>query len=342
MELKDKIKICMTCQNCKRDSRGVVCGLTDEKPTFDFQCPNYLADDDAVKQQKSQEEADAAEDKPKLPGAGWFRTIAILSLLNIGLAFVGIVFIYGLGSTQILQTLSEIGFINKVLVYTIIVLIPLYFLWTWWITVSKAYIYPYIIGLCVYALDTILCAILLFNVGVSGSLIVTLLFQLFVIVSLCVSLFSDASRQIRVKFSWGVHKILYTIASALVVITMVVSMYYVWNLPNFNDDIEEFVEESNKCLPLEIEEGITLYKMYVQNDDVVCEYRCDEEYYDAYVLQNASDEELLDIAISYMTPESNEYYIASMGYDVVYKYATSQGEFIVEWHFSSDDILSKK
>ena len=82
--------------------------------------------------------------------------------------------------------------------------------------------------------------------------------------------------------------------------------------------------------------------MYVQNDDVVCEYRCDEEYYDAYVLQNASDEELLDIAISYMTPESNEYYIASMGYDVVYKYATSQGEFIVEWHFSSDDILSKK
>lgn len=341
MELKDKIRICMTCQKCKRDHRGVVCGLTDDKPTFEFQCQDYLANEDAVAQLKTKDKERQVDNNPKLPGAHWFRTIAILSLLNIGLAFVGIVFIYGLGSTQILQTLSEIGFINKVLAYTIIVLIPLYFLWTWWITVSKAYIYPYIIGLCVYALDTILCAILLFNVGVSGSLIVTLLFQLFVIVSLCVSLFSDASRQIRVKFSWGVHKILYTIASALVVITMVVSMYYVWNVPNFNDDIEEFVEKSNKWLPHEIEEGITLYKMYIQNDDVVCEYRCDEGYYDAYALQNVSDEEL-DITMSYMTPDSNEYYVASQGYDVVYKYATSQGELIVEWHFSSDDILSKK
>jgi hypothetical protein len=338
MELRDKIKICMTCQQCKRDHRGVVCGITDEKPTFDFQCPDYIANEDAVAQLKAQDNERQVDEDPKLPGAHWFRTIAILSLLNVGLAFVGIAFIYGLGSTQILQTLSEIGLINKVLAYTIIVLIPLYFLWTWWIAAYKAYIYPYIVGLCVYALDTILCAILLFNVGVSGSLIVTLIFQLFVIVSLSVSLFKNESRQIREKFSWGVHKILYTIASALVVITMVVSMYYVFNLPSTNDDIEEFVEKSNMWLPQETEEGITLYKIYVQNDDVVLEYRCDEGYYNAYALQNVSDEDM-DIIMSYMTPDTNEYYIASQGYDVVYKYATSQGEFIVEWHFSSDDIL---
>ena len=41
MELRDKIRICMMCENCKRDHRGVVCGLTDDKPTFETECENF-------------------------------------------------------------------------------------------------------------------------------------------------------------------------------------------------------------------------------------------------------------------------------------------------------------
>lgn len=355
MELKDKIKICMTCQNCKRDSRGVVCGLTDEKPTFDLQCPNYLADDDAVKQQKSQEEADAAEDKPKLPGAGWFRTIGIISLLNVVLAFISFVFMFGLGSTQILQALAELGVINKVLGYTIIVLIPIFFLWTWWISASKAYIYPYIVGLIIYMLDMVLCAVLLFDIGVgahSASLVVTLIFQLIVIFSLFVALFSEESRRVRVKFSWGIHKVAYTIASALVVITIAASAYYGFNLPSINDDfevyvedsnieMEEYIEDMNIWFPREVEEGCIIERIFIQDDDVVVEYTLEEGYYNECVLQNVSDEDL-KIMVSQMRQNTSDYYMASQGYDIVYTYKNSLGEVIAEWHFSAEDILSNK
>ncbi len=69
----------MTCQKCKRDHRGVVCGLTDDKPTFESQCQDYLADEDAVAQLKTQDQERQVDNNPKLPGAHWFRTIAILS-----------------------------------------------------------------------------------------------------------------------------------------------------------------------------------------------------------------------------------------------------------------------
>ena len=44
MELSDKIKYCAICQKSKRDmQRGIVCGLTNEKPTFEKQCADLQA-----------------------------------------------------------------------------------------------------------------------------------------------------------------------------------------------------------------------------------------------------------------------------------------------------------
>lgn len=59
MNLSEKIKICSTCQHRKRDlRRGIVCGLTDQKPDFDAACESYCADDAAVARAKANEEAD--------------------------------------------------------------------------------------------------------------------------------------------------------------------------------------------------------------------------------------------------------------------------------------------
>ena len=44
MELSDKIKYCAICRNSKRDmERGIVCGLTNDKPTFDKHCADLQA-----------------------------------------------------------------------------------------------------------------------------------------------------------------------------------------------------------------------------------------------------------------------------------------------------------
>ncbi len=44
MELSDKIKYCTICRNSKRDiDRGIVCGLTNEKPAFNKHCADLQA-----------------------------------------------------------------------------------------------------------------------------------------------------------------------------------------------------------------------------------------------------------------------------------------------------------
>lgn len=356
MELKEKVKICLTCQHCKRDKRGVVCGLTDEKPTFDFQCPEYVQNDDAVRQYKAQEEAQQQQqldDEPKLPASHWFRTIGVLSLLNVVLLFTGISFLFGLGSTQIVQILSELGLINKVLGYTIVAVIPLYFLWTWWLTARCAYSYAYIFGLAVYAFDTLLTSILMFEIGANASLIITLLFQLFVIGTLVNSLFKDDSRMNGAKFSWGAHKIVYTVASAVVIITMALSMYHAVNIRNDNENesqtitetstsselyVKNMVEQTQMLLPFKAEEGCYMTAVYIDGKDVVMDYELMEGYYDSYVLQNISDDDLKEM-MKHMKG-SSDYEVAKHGYDIVYNYKTTSGRLIVSWHFASKDILS--
>ena len=44
MELSDKIKYCSICKNSKRDmERGIICGLTNEKPAFEKHCADLQA-----------------------------------------------------------------------------------------------------------------------------------------------------------------------------------------------------------------------------------------------------------------------------------------------------------
>lgn len=53
MDLRQKIDICKSCQNCKRGRQGIVCGLTDEKPTFEKDCPNYVVGKEVVSAKKN-------------------------------------------------------------------------------------------------------------------------------------------------------------------------------------------------------------------------------------------------------------------------------------------------
>ena len=48
----NKIELCKKCKNRKFDfKRGILCGLTDEKPTFEINCPHFEKDE-TVKEYK--------------------------------------------------------------------------------------------------------------------------------------------------------------------------------------------------------------------------------------------------------------------------------------------------
>ncbi len=46
MTEKEKLDYCRVCENRKTDyERGIVCGLTNEKPTFEESCPDFTIDE---------------------------------------------------------------------------------------------------------------------------------------------------------------------------------------------------------------------------------------------------------------------------------------------------------
>ena len=234
MDLKEKIDVCLTCKNRKHDNSGVVCGLTGEKPAFQYHCFDYDKDEEAVARvgnnRRTRKEKEVWENRSlpigesqPLPGSSWFRTIGALSIINVVLSFLGVVFLFGLGSTQYLQCLAEWGLISKVSGYIVVVAIPMFFLWTWMLT-SRGYIYPYIVGLCIYGLDALISVILL-SIGFDITLIIDVIFHFVLLIYLIVKLSSRATRELKVPFEWGAHKVVYTIMTALLALVMIVTLF---------------------------------------------------------------------------------------------------------------------
>lgn len=59
LTLSERLKVCQTCKNCKRDiDRGLICALTDEKPDFEESCDKYESDGKAEIRQRYRAEAD--------------------------------------------------------------------------------------------------------------------------------------------------------------------------------------------------------------------------------------------------------------------------------------------
>lgn len=80
MELRDKIRICMMCENCKRDYRGVVCGLTDDKPTFETECENFAENPvEAAKVENVTYYRKDSNTPPAIKGTALFLVIAIIN-----------------------------------------------------------------------------------------------------------------------------------------------------------------------------------------------------------------------------------------------------------------------
>jgi hypothetical protein len=71
MTLEEKLQFCSICQNRKMNRNiGMVCSLTQKKPHFDDNCPDFLKDEKEL-QRKLKLELNAAGDIRTTPNASY-------------------------------------------------------------------------------------------------------------------------------------------------------------------------------------------------------------------------------------------------------------------------------
>ena len=277
--MSEKIKICSTCKNRKMDiQRGIVCNLTDTKPEFEFACASYSADEAAVAREKAKTEDQSLEAfgdnevKETLKGANWFRTIASLSLINVVVSFFGIAFIFGLGSTQLLQAAITNNMINPILGGLCILILPAFFFWTWWLSAAKGYKLAYNIGWLIYLLDSLLLIYLYIQNNDASSLIIDFVLHIIVLLG-CFKIFDiNAQDSKSNKSLFGIHKIGYIIAA---VVTIAVSIYSVLCItepyvaaaeevrlfsPN-KENMSTVIKTLNEELPRDIDENVVFQRI---------------------------------------------------------------------------------
>lgn len=286
MTPEEKIKICALCQNRKMNlQKGIVCGLTDEKPQFEEACESYLVDEKEVAIEKERLEDNEHElgehntpevEDGALPGAGWFKTIAILSILNILLYFIDVSFIFGLASTQLLQLASEIRIINPIVGVFGMVAIPAFFYLTWWLTSKKGYKLCYNVGYALYALDAVLLVLLMMESGEKSILIPDLIFHAIALL-LGFNIFKVNSRGCQSNsFSNASHKLLYLLAAGVAALISVASLTaFTENQGLSEDNIEAYIELCNEDLPQDLGNGVTQTQVYLDGKCIV--YECEIE-----------------------------------------------------------------
>ncbi|MCE7994232.1 MAG: hypothetical protein HEP71_19750 [Roseivirga sp.] len=71
MTLEERLHYCKICTNRKMDqATGIVCGLTDAKPAFENECPDFQADEKQIEYYKNRKQAEEQADDS---GGGFFE-----------------------------------------------------------------------------------------------------------------------------------------------------------------------------------------------------------------------------------------------------------------------------
>ena len=375
MQLKDKIKICATCQNRKMDiKRGVVCSLTDEKPEFEVQCPEYNSDTAAIECQKDFEQRfgmfeqnDASIYGNSIKSSSWFYTIGWLSLINLAVSFFGIKFIFGLGITEILQVnLSYTLFSIPVWVSIIfMILLPLFYIFVGYLSSYRQDTRIYIIGAFVYLLDLIICITLALHTGL-GSVAIDIICHIFPLVAFAKVLFDSDFQKLykEQKCGWKFSHIL----SIAVILFQCYAIFATINIqgPNANvtltapensydtEDqyLREVVQEINNSRPMYFRDdngnrtGVEEKWKFIDNKLCIV-YTDFSITYDEYQELIKDIDEGAVIA-KYKTSliqtdaESLSFYklIFDEGYDIVYQHYSSDVKLIFEIPITSEDVES--
>ena len=285
--LSEKLELCKVCKNRAFDAYcGIVCKLTNAKPTFEDECADYDADEVLVKQEERIAEQSKDENEAldgKLPGSNWFIWIAGLSILNIGLYFIGWRFFFGLGTPQVFQELMLADSMPVPLAIVCMLMLPAFFLWTWWATAKKGIKLFYKLGWGVFLIDSILylalCIATISNDVLdvtTAQYVVTLLVDIALHIFVLFSGFklSQLKQAEGCNASLG-HKVGYMSYIVLTVLVSVFALFYtVVNevVKNPATTIEFALNAIEAELPKEIDEYTTLEKVEKLESEIRYKY----------------------------------------------------------------------
>ena len=223
----------------------------------------------------------------KIKGANWFLTIASLSLINVYLgAFMDIRFIFGLGSTELFQAAITNDQVNPFLGGLCIIVLPVFFFWTWWLSAKKGDKLAYIIGWVIYLIDSLLLLYLFMQNEDTSSVMVD--FALHIIALLfCFNIFAVFSKSSsdeehstyacyeeylndRKVYKLAIHKIGYIVGAIITAVISVYSIFCITSEPKLSkENISKYIKEINKELPKEIEGEDIVFQQVVSNGDSV-------------------------------------------------------------------------
>lgn len=336
------------CQNRKMSmQKGIVCGLTGEKPQFEENCESYVLDENELEQQKERQELEQQEELSELnnpdendgtlPGAGWFKTIAILSLLNIFLYFIDISFVFGLSSTQLLQVAIQTDLINPVVGVFGMLFIPAFFYLTWWMTAKKGYRLCYNIGYALYVLDAVLFVVLMYKSG-EMAFIPDLIFHAIVLFVGFKIFKVNSSKYASDNTPNSTAKLMYALVASLAAVVSVVSLTtFTSTMEISEDNIDEHLALANQELPAQIAYGLQMTEIYLDNHDIVfvCQFEeITSDEIDSYALR-AFDRELRNNLPQTVRDMQNDpidskfiEFMVNYQYNMVYRFVDCNGTMV--------------
>lgn len=263
--------------------RGIVCSLTDEKPEFEVQCPEYVPDVAAIDQQKvieqnSSEEYWESDEKfggKSIKGASWFHTIGVLSFINVLANFVGVAFIFGLGITQLLQLNLEIQIfsIPNWLCVVFMLLIPFFYVFVGYRTAAKQDAQMYIFGGIIYILDLIILLVFGFQTGISAVLIDIIVHAILILAGLSILFDDDFWNKLNVKKSW-VRPISFIPLLILFFQIFIISSMLSLNIPEYSSQENTTISQAHERV---ISDNIILGRTINQINALLPEYERTED-----------------------------------------------------------------
>lgn len=326
MTREERLKYCSVCKNRQMDiNKGIICSLTNSQATFDENCSNYVADEIAVS--KAAAKNKELEESKKI--SGWLSFFLWVGLFGGG---VGSLI---MAIKSIVEDELGIWFSTIYLSMVICLFVTaMYAIWAFYrkrtnaVSLAKTYIGMVVLD----GISTLLLSRLTEDSTMAYSTIRQFLWAAiwfsYLIKSDTVDFIIPKETRTWERF----EKIIFSVfVGALVLFLMSIVFIRESNNPQSvffskNSYIVQTIEESNKELPMEIDDGHVLQRINIEKDDIVYVFQLTDSFRSEF-----EDEDLIEfgnirkyeiLASLCDTPEDDEFMNTCLnaGYTIIHKY----------------------
>lgn len=88
MNLNHQLKFCKLCVNQKYGSDGIICGLTQQKPTFEDKCPEFVPSEKEINKIHDRHVDPAWEGVEEEKSSPWGTIVSVIVIILIIVRFI--------------------------------------------------------------------------------------------------------------------------------------------------------------------------------------------------------------------------------------------------------------